>query len=109
MENKIKQLRNYVIRSVLIAPLRREELLRSLSALSEKQIDQLTATFQKADGDQHSLIVGLLAKNTDLWEEISQTVKSEQKASLLRQEAGDRKNEEESLSSLEAELDSILN
>lgn len=109
MENKIKQLRDYVVRSVLITPARREDLLNSLPALSREQITRLIATFQKADNDQHALIVDLLAKQPEVWENITQTIKSGQRSSLRGKEETDRKEEEGVLSSLEDELNSILN
>lgn len=106
---QIDQLQQLIIRSAMLNPARKEELLKQLPSLPQEQVSSLLDTFENADQQQHKQIVAVLKEKPELWDEISESIKAEQKGALTRREAEVSKNEEEELSSLESELNSIFN
>ena len=100
-------LRQWISRSVFLEEAARVELLEKLETMPEKNIKRLFLAFKNADQQQHELLIKTLQTQPGLWTDVQQSVRLEQKNTLVRKESSSVEAEQEVLSSLEEELSNL--
>ncbi len=103
-----QELRDLVKKSLLLSDETRETILSQLETLDEDQKNDLESLLLDAQEKQNELLVETLQANPELLTQIKKRLRDASFARIKEQENSTKKEEEQTLSDLEDELNNLF-